>query len=81
MQNLAQIEVVVCEPLVKEGHPNYISYTIQGCDSKGPFENQQRFSNFYTLRQNLIAKWPGCYIPPLPQKLLKVFQFSILGQL
>ena len=55
----------------------YVEYTIsvryiQGKDSKGNFETIRRFSDFDLLRELLVTRWPGCYIPCLPHKQIIV---------
>lgn len=30
----------------------------------------RRYTDFFELRELLIKKWPGCYIPPIPEKVL-----------
>lgn len=61
---------------MKEGHPNYISYTVIGEDKLGSFEVSKRYSNFCELRDKWVQSWPGCYIPSLPQKMFKVKNHS-----
>ena len=35
----------------------------------GPIEIQRRYSDFDSIRNLLIKRWPGCYIPSLPSKV------------
>ena len=58
----------VCDPIVKDGVQKYILYTVRGTDKKGKFEVLRRYSDFVALRDILVKRWPGCYIPPLPPK-------------
>jgi sorting nexin-1/2 len=51
---------------VKAG--GHIKYTVSGVDSEGPFEDVRRFSQFYALKNALTQRWPGIYIPALPEK-------------
>lgn len=44
----------------------------QGSDSKEPFQTSRRFREFVQLRQELLVRWPGVYIPPLPPKKVLV---------
>ena len=37
-------------------------------DKNGQFDVVRRFSDFRLIRQMLVHKWPGCYIPPLPPR-------------
>lgn len=45
-----------------------IKYSVIGMDKEGRFEAQRRFNEFYTLRKTLNERWPGCYIPCIPEK-------------
>lgn len=57
----------VTNPAKVSGH---IRYTVSGVDSEGPFEETRRFSEFFALRNVLYQRWPGIYIPALPEKKL-----------
>ena len=46
----------------------HVSYTVKGSDSFGDFEGSRRYKDFLALRNSLISKWPGCFIPPIPPK-------------
>lgn len=45
-----------------------VKYTVQGVDSQGSFEVQRRFNEFFALRAGLVERWPGCYVPAIPEK-------------
>lgn len=62
------IFVEVVDPTVKEGVQSYILYTVRGADKRGNFEVLRRYKDFAALRASLVARWPGCNIPPLPPK-------------
>jgi len=47
-----------------------IKYTVSGKDSEGDFEVVRRYNEFDALRQVLSIRWPGCYIPYIPEKKL-----------
>ena len=49
---------------------NIVKYTIQGEDNEGTFRCQRRFKEFYALSTMLRTRWPGCYIPGVPDKKL-----------
>jgi hypothetical protein len=55
----------VSNPVKISGH---IKYTVTGEDSEGLFEATRRFREFYTLRNVLLNRWPGIFIPSLPEK-------------
>ena len=57
----------VYNPVKVSGH---IKYTVSGVDSEGPFEESRRYSEFYALRDSLASRWPGVYIPAIPEKKL-----------
>ena len=59
----------VLNPVKSAGH---IKYTVTGVDSDGPFEEVRRFREFFALKNALAARWPGIYIPAIPEKKLVV---------
>jgi hypothetical protein len=63
----------VSNPIKQSGH---IKYTVTGVDSEGPFEEMRRFREFFALKNALAARWPGVYIPALPEKKLVVIYIS-----
>ena len=52
----------------KHKSDDFISYTVIGVDRLGKFEIYRRYSDFWVLREIFIDRWPGLYIPPLPEK-------------
>lgn len=50
---------------VNTGH---VSYTVRGKDEEGEFEGQRRYNDFYHLRNSLINRWPGTFVPAIPSK-------------
>ena len=54
------------DPIVKEGIKNYIIYRVTVYPSKEIV--LRRFSDFYAFRETLVERWPGVYIPNIPQK-------------
>ena len=61
-----QAIIYVCNPIVKEGLISYVSYTVSGKLLSNPVI--RRFSDFFSLRQKLVERWPGIYIPNIPPK-------------
>jgi len=45
-----------------------IKYTVTGIDSEGKFEVQRRYKEFDALHLALLDRWPGCYVPAIPEK-------------
>jgi hypothetical protein len=41
-------------------------YRIHGNDDKSEFEVRRRYSDFIILKNILLNRWPGFYIPALP---------------
>jgi len=57
--------------MVKDsGFSKHTVYNIKGSDRLGSFDVFRRYTDFYELREVLIKKWPGCYVPPIPEKML-----------
>ena len=52
----------------KSKHGDFIVYTVLGMDRKGRLELQRRYSDFEVLRAAFVERWPGLYVPPIPQK-------------
>ena len=45
-----------------------VKYNVTGIDSEGKFEVQRRYKEFDALRLTLLDRWPGCYVPSIPEK-------------
>ena len=43
-------------------------YAVSGVDEDGEFTVSRRFNEFFTLRATLHLRWPGIYIPAIPEK-------------
>lgn len=59
-----------------------IKYTVAGKDSQGDFTTQRRYNEFLSLRKIFTDRWPGCYIPAIPEKVtvnINVDKMSIQG--
>lgn len=55
----------VSNPVKVSGH---IKYTVTGEDADGQFEESRRYREFFALRNVLLSRWPGIYIPAIPEK-------------
>lgn len=63
------MEIEVGYPiLMKATFGDYHVYPLTGRDSLGDFECNRRFSNFVDFHQSLTFRYPGLYIPPIPEK-------------
>jgi hypothetical protein len=64
-----QITVSVSNPIEKKSAlSSFTVYTVKGSDRDGEFEHEKRYSDFDHTRAVLAARWPGCFVPPLPKK-------------
>jgi hypothetical protein len=69
-----QVSVEIQETTLKEDtFGKYVSYVIKGADKYGEFVCTRRYKEFNLLREQLISRWPGCYVPPLPPKQSSVY--------
>jgi hypothetical protein len=72
-----KIEIRISESVEKgSGLSKHTSYCVKGVDKLGDFEVFRRYSEFHTLREILLSRWPGIYIPPIPV-LIIFFTFSL----
>ncbi len=46
----------------------HIKYEVHGEDSIGAFDALRRYSEFWALRNSMTHRWPGIYIPAIPEK-------------
>ena len=44
-------------------------YTVTGRDAAGEWTCQRRFNEFEAVARALNERWPGCYIPAIPEKV------------
>lgn len=49
-------------------HAGHVTYTVKGKDDDGEFEGSRRYNDFYHLRNHLVNRWPGTFVPPIPAK-------------
>lgn len=78
--NLPYACIFVTEPVLQQG-PNekiqpYVSYLISGRDPHGDFNIRRRFREFLLLRNKLLERFTGMYIPPIPSKRTAVTSLS-----
>ena len=50
---------------VNTGH---VSYTVKGVDEDGEFEGSRRYNDFFHIRNALVNRWPGTFVPAIPSK-------------
>jgi sorting nexin-1/2 len=68
-QNQIKPSITLSNPLlVSETFSNNVIYTIKTLDSTGNYEFTRDYNEFISIRKILAKKWPGIYIPPLPNR-------------
>jgi hypothetical protein len=66
-----QVTINVEPPEVRTemgGTMKYHLYHIHGMDTLGPIDVFRRYSDFIVLKRSLGSRWPGMYVPALPEK-------------
>ena len=65
-------KVAVSEPKkVSGGIGSHIAYKLKGEDTHGEFEVVRRYKEFLTFRETLTKRYPGFFVPPIPEKVAK----------
>lgn len=54
-----------------ESTPSYVTYHVTGSD-RSPFSVRRRYRDFHLLREKLVERWPGLYVPPISSKKVAV---------
>ena len=67
-QEYPRVQKFLVQNPVKVG--GNVKYTVTGVDDEGDFSEVRRFREFHALGQVLKTRWPGCYIPSIPEKKL-----------
>jgi len=65
VESMRSKKFTVNNPVKIQGH---IKYTVTGEDASGAFEEVRRYKEFFALRNVLLQRWPGVYIPAIPEK-------------
>ena len=58
-------KLTVQNPVKISGH---VKYTVTGIDDEGEFTEVRRYREFHAVGQVLRTRWPGCYVPAIPEK-------------
>ena len=51
---------------------SYTVYHITGEDKKGSIDVFRRFNEFYKMRLAIVKRFPGCFIPSIPDKSISL---------
>ena len=46
----------------------YVVYNVRGEDNLGYFEGKRRFNEFFVIRNIIVQRWPGIFVPAMPPK-------------
>ena len=65
-----EIPIKVIDPSKRDGLKSYVVYKV--VVNRKPDPVYRRYSDFFTLREKLIERWPGVYIPNIPPKKVVV---------
>jgi hypothetical protein len=65
------IPIHVNNPIKRDGLKSYVVYTV--IVERKPDPVYRRYSDFYELREKLMERWPGVYIPNIPPKKVVVW--------
>jgi len=80
LSNLPYAYILVTEPVLQRGPnekvPPFVSYLISGQDPHGEYNIRRRFREFLLLRNKLVERFTGIYIPPIPSKRAAVIFIS-----
>ena len=50
----------------------YVVYHIHGSDKNGDIDVYRRFNEFYKMRMALLKRFPGCFVPSIPDKAISL---------
>ena len=64
-EDTRQMKFTVSNPAMVGKH---YQYAVTGVDQDGEYDTRRRYSEFDALRVVLSARWPGIYIPAIPEK-------------
>ena len=58
----------------------YVVYHIVGEDQNGKIDVMRRFNEFYKMRVALVKRFPGCFIPSIPDKTISIVDPEIVNK-
>jgi sorting nexin-1/2/sorting nexin-4 len=58
----------------------YVVYHIKGTDKNGSIDVFRRFNEFYKMRVALVKRFPGCFIPSIPEKSISLIDDEIVNK-
>lgn len=63
--------IKVTDPVL-DSSKSFVTYLVTGSDNLGSFEIRRRYNDFFYFRESLKKRWPGLYIPPIPEKKVNI---------
>lgn len=64
---------IIDAQVMEESLINFTQYQIKGVRKGEVFLVNKRYNDFVILKEVFNRTWPGCFIPPIPQKKSLVF--------
>lgn len=58
----------------------YVVYHITGSDKNGTIDVFRRFNEFYKMRLALVKRFPGCFIPSIPEKSISLIDDEVANK-
>ena len=58
----------------------YVVYHIHGSDKNGDIDVYRRFNEFYKMRMALLKRFPGCFVPSIPDKAISLVDDEITNK-
>ena len=58
----------------------YTVYHIVGQDKNGSIDVHRRYNEFYKMRAALVKRYPGCFIPSIPDKSISIIDDEIANK-
>lgn len=58
----------------------YVVYHIIGSDKNGTIDVFRRFNEFYKMRVALVKRFPGCFIPSIPEKSISLIDDEVANK-
>lgn len=55
-------------------------YHITGSDKNGTIDVFRRFNEFYKMRVALVKRFPGCFIPSIPEKAISLIDDEVANK-
>ena len=68
IETSTNVTIALINPQIKKAMKTHVVYTVKGQDDISEYEAIRRYKDFFALRNILITRWPGCFVPAIPPK-------------